>query len=89
MFATTDLSATKELRFSAKGEGKPHVVMVFTVSGGSMPVMRTFTPGPAFTEHVFAWSDFVGLKPTEIQGIWIGAVDPGAFRLVIDNVELK
>ena len=65
MFATTDLSATKELRFSAKGEGKPHVVMVFTVSGGSMPVMRTFTPGPAFTEHVFAWSDFVGLKPTD------------------------
>ncbi len=89
MFATTDLSATKALRFLAKGDGKPYVVMVFTVRGGGMPVTRTFTPGPAFGEHVFAWTDFVGLEPTEIQGIWIGATSPGAFRLVIDNVELR
>jgi hypothetical protein len=89
MFATTDLSAASGLTFSAKGDGKTYSVMIFTASRGFSPAIRTFTPGPALGEQVFAWTDFEGVVASEIQGIWIGATSPGAFRLVIDNVALR
>jgi hypothetical protein len=88
-FAAMDLSANKQLRFSAKADGKPYTVMVFAQSRGRAPAVKPFTPGKDFTEHAFAWAEFDGLDGRDITAILIGSVEPGAFKLVIDNVELK
>jgi imidazolonepropionase-like amidohydrolase len=89
MFAPVDLTATTGLQFTAKGDGKTYMVMVFTESKGAMPSMKTFTAGTTASVHTFTWADFEGVSPKDISGIWIGATLPGAFKLVIDNVELK
>ena len=86
-FSPIDLSG-KRLRFAAKGDGRSYVVMVFAQSRGRAPLIKAFTPGKELAEHVFAWSEFDGIDGKDINAILIGAVDPGAFTLVIDDVRL-
>lgn len=86
-FSPIDLSG-KRLRFAAKGDGKTYVVMVFAQSHGRAPLVKSFTPGTELTEHAFAWAEFDGIDGKDINAILIGAVAPGPFSLVIDDVKL-
>lgn len=62
--------------------------MVFTGSRGAQPSIKAFTPGTAFGEHSFAWTDFTDVAANEIAAIFIGATDAGTFRIVIDDFAL-
>jgi imidazolonepropionase-like amidohydrolase len=87
-FSPADLSK-QSLRFMASGEGKTYVVMVFAQSRGRVPAIRTFQAGKDFAPVRFTWSDFDGLTGNDIMGIFIGKMEPGPFRLVIDQVALE
>lgn len=88
-FVPADLSARRQFSFQAKGDGKTYEVMVFARSRGRFPVRRSFQPGKDFARVTFAWSDFDGLTGNDVMGIFIGQAQPGAFRLVIDDVALQ
>ena len=89
MFEPVNLSATKGLRFKAKGDGKSYAVMVFSRRRGPTPIMQPFTPGASFAPVELPWAKFDGTDGTDVMGIFIGASgSPGAFSLAIDDVEL-
>lgn len=84
-----NLSATTGLRFRAKGDGRTYTVLVFTRSGGMRPAFRTFTAGPEWRTHTFAWSDFGGTTGADVMGIaWTAGAPEGAYELWLDQVEL-
>lgn len=87
--APANLSAKKELRFHAKGDGKTYRVMVFTQKGGMMPLMQTFVAGADWSEVVIPWQTF-GTDGKDVRAIIIaGGPQPGAFAVQIDDVRLK
>ncbi len=87
--APADLSTAQALEFWAKGEGKTYQVMFFASSLGMMPGLKSFTAGPEWQRITVPLTDFPGLDPKGVMGIYIGAgADLGAFRLWIDNVRL-
>jgi imidazolonepropionase-like amidohydrolase len=84
-----DLSSTAGLRFRAKGDGRTYTVLVFTRRGGMMPAFRSFTAGPEWQTHTFAWSDFGGSTGADVTGIaWTANAPQGAYELWLDQVEL-
>lgn len=84
-----DLGKAREVVFHARGDGKPYAVMLFSQSRGPTPSVVTFTPGKAWGRHAFPISRFAGIDARELMGLFIGAVEPGAFALAIDAVELR
>jgi hypothetical protein len=87
--APTNLSASKGLRFHARGDGKTYRVMLFWRGGGQAPSVRTFTAGPEWQELSFAWSDFRGSDGSDVMAIAIvGGPGAGPYRLLIDSVTL-
>jgi imidazolonepropionase-like amidohydrolase len=85
----TNLSASKGIRFSARGDGKTYRVLLFSRGGGQMPATRTFTAGPEWQEVSFPWADFRGSDGSDVMGIAIvGGPAPGPYRLQIDGVRL-
>ena len=87
-FAPADLSSKPRLEFTARGDGKEHVVMVFAEHLGGRPATRTFRAGKKPAPVAFTWKDF-GVDGKDILAIFIGHVAPGPFQLAIDNVALK
>lgn len=88
MMQPADLSRFAGITFRARGEGVPYALMVFTVSGGRMPLQRTFTAGPAWAPFSFAFKE-LGIDGKDVSGIFLGAaMAPGPFRLAIDEVSL-
>jgi imidazolonepropionase-like amidohydrolase len=84
-----DLSSTAGLRFRAKGDGRTYTVLVFTRRGGMTPAFRSFTAGPEWQTHTFAWSDFGGSTGADVTGIaWTAGAPAGAYELWLDQVEL-
>lgn len=84
-----DLSSTAGLRFRARGDSRAYTVLVFTRRGGFMPSFRSFTAGPEWQTHTFAWSDFGGSTGADVTGIaWTANAPQGAFELWLDQVEL-
>ncbi|HEX8361187.1 MAG TPA: CIA30 family protein [Longimicrobium sp.] len=84
-----DLSATPNLSFWTRGDGKTYRVMVFAQSRGMTPLVKTFTAGPEWTEVKLAWSDF-GLDGRGVLGIvFAGGPQPGPFDFRVDQVRLR
>jgi imidazolonepropionase-like amidohydrolase len=84
-----DLSATTGLRFRAKGDGRTYAVLVFTRRGGMMPAFRSFTAGPEWQTHTFAWSDFGGGTGADVTAVaWTASAPAGDYELWLDQVEL-
>ncbi|HST57708.1 MAG TPA: CIA30 family protein [Longimicrobium sp.] len=84
-----DLSATTGLRFRAKGDGRTYTLLVFTRRGGMMPSFRSFTAGPEWQTHTFAWSDFGGSTGADVTGIaWTASAPAGDYELWLDQIEL-
>lgn len=88
-FEPVDFSKKLGFTFQARGDGKAYVVMLFTRKGGMRPAMTAFTPSKVFATVSFTWSQF-GSDGSDVTSILIGQnVVPGAFKLVIDDFELK
>jgi hypothetical protein len=89
-FAPADLSSKKALAFWAKGDGRTYVVLLFTQSGGYMPAVQPFTPGPEWKEFRFPLSSFNGTDGHDVTAILFSAGPPaGDFSFAIDTVRLE
>jgi imidazolonepropionase-like amidohydrolase len=86
-FYPADLSAKKELRFRARGDGKTYRVMFFNASRGYTPVMKTFTAGAEWSEHVFPLAAADAKDMTAV--VIAGGPQPGEFQLQIDDVRFE
>lgn len=85
-----NLSSKKELRFHAKGDGKPVRVMVFAQSRGMMPLMQTFVAGPEWQEVAMPWKSFGGLDGSDVMAvIFAGGPAAGAFSFQVDEVAIR
>ena len=84
-----NLSAKKELRFLAKGDGKTYRVMIFAASKGMMPMVATFVAGPEWREVVMPWSAF-GIDGRDVMAIiFAGGPEPGSFAFQVDEIALR
>ncbi len=84
-----NLSTKKELRFSAKGDGKTYRVMVFAQSKGMIPLMQAFVASPEWKEHTMTWQSF-GTDGSDVMAvIFAGGPQPGAFAFQIDDVAIR
>lgn len=87
--APVDLSAGRDLVFWAKGDGRTYKVFVFATSLGMMPSQQSFVAGPEWERHAIPLSQFAGVDPKTIAGIFFGAgPELGTFRFRIDNVQV-
>ncbi|MEO8449158.1 MAG: amidohydrolase family protein [Gemmatimonadota bacterium] len=88
--APADLSAKKEIRFWAKGDGKQYRVMMFAASRGQMPLTQTFVAGPEWTEQVLALASFGGIDGHDLMAVIFSAGPAlGGFELYIDQVSFR
>jgi len=88
-FSPVDASSRRELVFRAKGDGRTYRVMVFT-SAAQIPAEKTFATKETWTEIRVPLSEFPGATFKGLQAIGFSAgTEPGAFRLEIDEVELR
>lgn len=87
--APVDLSATPNLSFWTRGDGKTYRVMVFARSRGMTPLLKTFTAGPEWQQLTFTWSDF-GIDGRDVAGVvFAGGPQPGPFEFRIDQIRLR
>jgi imidazolonepropionase-like amidohydrolase len=86
-----DLSARTELVFRVRGDGRNYSVMLFSgVQMQSMPSMKPFVAGPAWTEVRIPLNGFNGADLARVRAFAFTAGQPqGAFRFEIDDVEVK
>jgi hypothetical protein len=85
-----NLSAKKEIRFWAKGDGKPYRLMIFAQSRGYTPLVQSFTPGADWKEFTIPISAFSGIDGHDILGVlFAGGPQPGSFALQIDDVRFR
>ena len=87
--APANLSAHRDLRFWARGDGATYRVMLFLQSKGQIPMMRTFVASTEWKEHVFPFADF-DTDGRDLMGVVIAAgpaQGPFAFRL--DDVRFR
>jgi len=84
-----NLSAKRGISFSARGDGKPAYVMVFSQVRGFIPDMKTFDPGREWKSFHFDWKEFDGLDGSGMLGIFMGGgVEGGPFELELDDIRL-
>jgi cytoskeletal protein RodZ len=89
-FTPVDLSSKKTLSFWAKGDGRTYAALLFTQSGGYMPAVQTFTPGPEWKEFRFPLASFNGADGKDVTAIMFSAGPPvGDFSFTIDTVRLE
>ena len=85
-----NLSAKKEIRFYAKGDGKPYRIMVFAQSRGFTPLTQSFTPGAEWKEFVVPFSAFGGIDGRDVMAVlFAGGPQPGAFSFQIDEIRFR
>jgi hypothetical protein len=88
--APANVSAKKQLRFWAKGDGKTYRVMIFARHLGFMPATRTFVAGPTWTEVTLPLATFDGLDGRDLMGIlWTGGPQLGKFAFTIDQIHFE
>lgn len=88
-FSPVDASGRKELVFQARGDGRAYRVMLFTTAG-QIPSERVFNPTTDWTEIRMPLASFSGADPAGLRGVCFSADGTaGAFRLDVDEVELK
>jgi hypothetical protein len=62
--------------------------MLFTQSGGYMPAVASFIPGPAWEQYRFSFSQFGGTDGHDLTGIlFSGGSSGGKFSFQIDDVK--
>ena len=89
VFAPANLSATKELQFWAKGDGKTYRVMIFTESGGRIPAQQTFASEKEWKKYSMPLSKFNGTDGHDVAAIlFVGGPKAGAFEFWLDDVGL-
>ena len=86
--APADLSAVQALEFWMQADG-PVTLMLFATSLGRQPSMKTFEAGPEWKKYTFPLSDFPGIDPSGLMGIFFGVSPaPRTFELRLDDVRL-
>jgi hypothetical protein len=88
-----NLSAKKEIRFWAKGDGQTYALVFITQKrsgrSGEMPAMTTFVAGPEWKQYSFPFSTF-DTDGGDIMSIaFARAQAPGKFTFELDQVEIK
>lgn len=84
-----NLSAKKEIRFWARGDGKTYRVMLFAQSKGMMPLIQPFVSTADWKEYVFPLRDF-GTDARDLLMLLISAgPEPGSFSLRVDDVRFR
>ena len=86
--APVNLSSKSAISFWTKGDGKTYQVMFWAKSKGALPLLKSFTAGPEWTQVVLPLSDF-GADGHDLKAImFAGLAIPGSFRFLIDDVRL-
>ena len=84
-----NLSASKELVFWARGDGKTYRAMVFAQSKGMTPLSQTFVAGAEWREVVIPWSAF-GIDARDLMAVIVtGGPAPGPFSVQVDQVRVR
>jgi imidazolonepropionase-like amidohydrolase len=90
VFRPANLSAKKDITFWAKGDGKTYRTMVFTESGGRIPVQQTFTSEREWKKYTMPLSSFNGTDGHDVTAIlFVGGPQAGAFEFWLDDVGLQ
>ena len=89
-FQPANLSAKRELRFWAKGDGNSYRVFLFAESKGFTPLTQTFVAAPDWTEIVIPISAFGGIDGHDLTAvIFSGGPTAGPFAFQIDHVRFQ
>lgn len=84
-----DLGAAREIVFRARaGVAGAYAVMLFSESRGPVPAVQGIQVGAEWAEHRLTLRSF-GLDGSDLTGLFIGAVQPGRFELLIDEVAFR
>jgi hypothetical protein len=90
LFAPVDVSAAKELVFSARGDGKSYAVLVFTRRRGQTPSRQAFVAGKAWKTHRIELSAFDGCDGSDVVGLaFVAGPRPGKYAFELDDVSLR
>ncbi|HEX5720215.1 MAG TPA: amidohydrolase family protein [Thermoanaerobaculia bacterium] len=86
--APANLADVQALEFWMQGDGAV-TVMLFATSLGRNPALKTFEAGKEWTKYTFPISDFPGVDPSGLMGIFFGVSPaPRAFEIRVDDVRL-
>lgn len=64
-------------------------VMLFARRDGGLPITVTRDVGTRWQQYTLEIADFADLEPYDIEGLFFGATEPGAFVLEIDDLRLE
>lgn len=84
-----NLSGADGLAFRARGDGRRYQVLLFHQAAGMAPVPVEFVAAEGWGEHVIPWARFNGADGRGVMGVAFVAMQPGAFELHLDDVELR
>jgi imidazolonepropionase-like amidohydrolase len=88
--APANLSAKREIVFSAKGDGATYQILLFSAGHGYAPARQVFVAGPEWKEYHFAFADFDGMDGRDLMGIaFVQGARLGRFRFQLDSFRLK
>jgi imidazolonepropionase-like amidohydrolase len=86
--APANLADVQALEFWMQGDGAI-TVMLFAANLGQQPSMKTFEAGKEWTKYTFPISDFPGVDPSGLMGIFYGvSLTPRKFEIRVDDVRL-
>lgn len=84
-----DYSARRTLSFHARGDGRTYMLMVMGPVLDAIPAMHHFTAGPEWQEVRIPLSELGGADLQRVKVISFGTMNPGPFRLQIDEVRIE
>ena len=85
-----NLARFKALTFWARADAELEVtVMLFAGQLGPLPGRQTVAVGPRWKQHRVALADLAAIEPYDVLGLFLGATQPGAFNLEIDELRLE
>ena len=64
-------------------------VMSFARRDGGLPITVTRDVGTRWQQYTLEIADFADLEPYDVEGLFFGATEPGAFVLEIDDLRLE
>jgi imidazolonepropionase-like amidohydrolase len=86
--APVDLSGLQALEVWMQGDGAV-TIMLFAASLGRTPSTKTVEAGPEWKKYTFPISDFPGIDPSGLMGIFFGVSPaPRKFEVRVDDVRL-
>ncbi len=86
--APVDLSGLQAVELWMQGDG-PVTIMLFATSLGRNPSMKTVEAGPEWTKYTLPVTDFPGVDPSGLMGIFFGVSPaPRKFEIRVDDVRL-